>query len=415
MNSWGKIGILLLLILALFTCHGLPSAQATGGAGAVFVPGPEMNAARNDHWSVSLPDGRLALFGGNGSPGMPGTPLNTAEIWNPATNNFILLTMRETRWHSACTRLNDGRYLLAGGYNGSLLQNSAEIFNPADNSFTDGGTMHQSRVDVGAAALTDGRVLVVGNQYLTLGELYDPAMKSFSLTKSLNTPRASPVILPTSDGKAVVLGGQAGSEFEINIDQVELYDPGTNSFSVLQPTLFAGEMGWQILCPTPWGSIPLDQQKMRGGRYLLLAARQINATTYQVTFFTFNPATKEIAKFSTTPTMGEVQRLPESPSLQVMVNEGRTKAYLLIPVGASQIRLLTVDLVSGSLTSPTGSYTLPSNYYVKSVGSAVLRDGRLFFTGGCDNVNNDNPIKKTLFALLSGDAGAAIDLLLLGN
>ena len=226
---------------------------------------------------------------------------------------------------------------------------------------------------------------------------------------------ADPEVRYTSDGKAVVLGGQAGSEFEINIEPVELYDPGTNSFSLLQSTLFAGETGWQILCPTPWGSIPLDQQKMRDGRYLLLAARQINATTIQATFFTFNPATKEIAKFPTTPPIGEVQRLPESPSPQVMLNQGRNQAYLLMAVSASQIRLLTVDLASGSLTSPTGSYTLPSNYYAISAGSAVLRDGRLFFTGGCDNPNDNKPIKKTLFALLSGGAGAAIDLLLLGN
>jgi hypothetical protein len=382
-------------VLSLFTGYGPSVTLASGNAGAVFSAGPQMNQARNDHWSLSLPDGRVALLGGRG-PG--GVILNSAEIWNPATNSFISRTMDAARWHPACARLNDGRYFLAGGWAGTGFLKDTEIFDPGDNSFTDSGNMTQARVDAAAATLTDGRVLIVGNYNTPAGDLFNPGMGNFTATQPLNSPRASPVVVPTSDGQALVLGGSLDHGASI-VEQVERFETGSKSFTVVQDTLFAGESGWSVQSPNAWGSMPLDRQQLQDGRYLFLAMRQVGATTtYQTRLFTVNHATQAIAPLVITPALPDFQRLPESLSPQVIVNKSRNRAYLLVVVAASEIRLYTIDLNTLRRNQPGGSYVLPAGYYVAEAGSALLQDGRLFFTGGMDNVSTENPIKNTLLA-----------------
>ena len=410
-----KFNGILLAILALLTCQGPSAARAAGNAGAVFTPGPVMPQPFHGHWSICLPDGRLLLVGNDAEPG---ANLNTAQIWRPDTNSFTLYNLNDTRSHCAGARLNDGRYLFAGGWYYSWT-NTAEIFNPADNSFTlTRENMHYGRVRFGAATLTDGRVLLVGPEDFSESELFDPVNETFSLTGPINVPRSHPVVLPTSDGKALVLGGEPNDGLDKGqfIEKVELYDPGTNQFSVLQETLFAGESGWMILGPPEWGSNLLEQQKLRDGRYLLLAVRLVASDAYEAAFFTVDPATKQIAKFPTTPSMGITVVIPGFPSPQVMVDQARNKAYFLIAVNAAnQIRLLTLDLGSGRLTMPTGSYTLPSSYYLEGAGRSLLPDGRLFITGGRRDLDTDNPSNKTLFAQLPKGPGGGITLLLLGD
>lgn len=376
------------------------SPALAADAGAVFSAGPLMNQARNDHWSVSLPDGRVALLGGRGAGNIV---LNSAEIWNPAINAFTQRTMQAARRYFACARLNDGRYFLAGGWSGTGNLRHTEIFNPGDNSFTDAGNMTQARVDAAAATLTDGRVLIVGNHNVPAGELYNPATKNFSATQPLNTPRASPVVVPTSDGRALILGGNIHHGASI-VEPVERYEPGGNNFTVVQNTLFAGESGWFVLSPTAWGSIPFAHQQLQDGRYLFVAVRQVGATTtYQMRLFTVDPATRAIAPVAITPVLPDLQRLPESLSPQVIVSKDLNRAHLLLTVAASEIRLYTIDLSSLLRNQPGGSYVLPGDYYLASAGSALLQDVRLFFTGGMDNVNTENPVKKTLFARMPGN------------
>jgi len=394
--------------LFLFGSHALGTPALAADAGAVFSAGPQMNMARNDHWSVSLPDGRVVLLGGRG---VGGNILNSAEIWNPATNTFTQKTMQAARWHAGCARLNDGRYFLAGGWNGSAILNSTEIFNPGDNSFTGTGSMTQTRVDLTAATLTDGRVLIVGNYSAPAGELFTPG-GGFNVTQPLNTPRASPVVVPTSDGKALVLGGGLSNGGSI-VEPVERYEPGDNNFTVVRNTLFAGESGWSVQSPNAWGSMPLDRQQLQDGSYLFPAIRQVGTTTtYQTRLFTVNPTTQAIVPLVITPALPDGQRLPESISPQVIINKNHNRAYLLVVVAASEIRLYTIDLNTLRRNQPGGSYVLPAGYYVPGAGSAMLQDGRLFFTGGTDDVSTSNPLTKTLFAHLAGNAAPSLLLLL---
>ncbi|MFC0844633.1 discoidin domain-containing protein [Streptomyces noboritoensis] len=88
---------------------GRPTATRTG----------DMAAARAFSNSVVLPDGKVAVFGGQGTP-VPfsdATSVMTPEIWDPATGRFTpLATMAVPRnYHSTANLLPDGRIFSGGG------------------------------------------------------------------------------------------------------------------------------------------------------------------------------------------------------------------------------------------------------------------------------------------------------------
>ncbi|MBI5206186.1 MAG: carboxypeptidase regulatory-like domain-containing protein [Candidatus Firestonebacteria bacterium] len=368
-------------------------------ADASFVNGPNMNIARMGHFSRTLPDGRVILFGGHGTGFVS---LNTAEEWNPNTNTFTTLSMNYTHDAGAIARLNDGRYLLAGGSKNLGVEpdanyNYSEIYNPSNNSFTPtSGNMTYPRTACKAATLTSGKVLIVGGWWYgnvtsaDYGEIFDPAYGTFTATNQVITPRSQPVVLPTNDGKAVVFGG--GNLFgSMSYEQVELYDPAGNSFSVLQNNLIPGESGWFI-----YDQYVTQNRQLADGKYLLSAYN----SSSEYLLFTFDPATKQFAKFNTINSFpkGTIEML-YSP----IVDNNNGKAYMLginATLNPYQIRLWYIDITSGTLTSDTNYYTLPASYYPFILSQSLLQDGRIFATGGHSQSGyntNFSPINNTLF------------------
>ena len=196
-----------LLALVLLACIVMIEARPADAAdaGAVFTPGPQLQAARDLFNLDTLPGGKVAIFGGEtyGS-GL----LTSAEIWDPAINSFTPYAMNYFHYFSGLAKLADGNYLLAGGGSGV---NTVEIFHPGTNAFTPtAGHLTYGRYLSQAATLTSGKVLVAGGNSLnsaTYGELFDPATGNFATTLALNTPRALPLVLPCDDGKAGSWGG----------------------------------------------------------------------------------------------------------------------------------------------------------------------------------------------------------------
>lgn len=407
---------MLLILFGALIFGGVSSVQAQNG-GVTFTTGPNLATARMMHAVTVLADGRAALFGGHGTDFVP---LQSAEIWDPATNSFTTHQMHFTHDTCAIARLNDGRYLLAGGFSDPLgvgYTTTAEVFDPTSANFTPTGAMHYARAEAAAATLTGGQVLVVGSWYEPTaglyGDLYDPAANTFTATKQLNTGRSHPRVLPTADGKAVVCGGMdvyGGS----TIEQVELYDPALNSFSILQANLLPGEPGWVTGGSVDWNNgIAIEAQKLPDGRYLFLASN-INTSTYSL--FTFDPATKSFAKFATAPA------LPSSGVglLTPVVDAGRNKAYLLAfvtpyPSMPVQARVYTANLTSGALSAPTGA--TPLNGYLGNVGLNLLVDGRLFVTGGNTAFGPSNynfsPAKLTFFGSLASKSAISAMMMLI--
>ena len=158
-----------------------------------------------------------------------------------------MTTARES--HTA-TLLNDGKVLIAGGHQGRrsaiTIYTSAEIYNPANGSFTAAGNLTVKRHKHDATRLADGRVLIVGGSDERDGdgayrnaEVFNPTNGSFTSVKNnMNTARyklqGTAILL--KNGKVLIAGGA---------NRAEVFDPTTNSFSFAD-----GDMGTKRLFAT---------------------------------------------------------------------------------------------------------------------------------------------------------------------
>ncbi|MHB9008712.1 MAG: right-handed parallel beta-helix repeat-containing protein [Limisphaerales bacterium] len=363
-------------------------------AGPEFQPGPLLSEARMAHHLVTLPDGRVVVFGGHGTGFRS---LQSAAIWSESTGSFTPLTMRYTHDWAAFAALGDGRFLLAGGSAdlGIPRYATSEVFDPATGVFTAVGDLVRFRSGSGSAALTGGKVLIAGgwwthNEAHTYGEVFDPVSGTFTATGALSTRRAHPVVVPTADGGALVLGGTPPTGGAL-ISSVERFDAADGEFVAMQAELFADESGWGLVQE----SRPVTTQRLADGRSLFLAQRtEQSITRYRL--FTVDPQSQSIAVLALTPD------LPDSRAHSLwppVVDAARGRAHLLAQVAGSnppQLRLFSVDLATGALTSSAQPYVLEPAYQLSGAGVTLLADGRLFVTGGSEDGSNFKPVRHTL-------------------
>lgn len=256
-----------------------------------------------------LPDGRVLLLSA------------VAKIYDPATGSVTNAAPPPTlRIFGTTTALANGLVLIAGGTSNlgsgfsmgglggpaeptptpatdSTLA-SAELYDPATDSYTLTGSMVNGRAFHTATLLADGRVLIVGGGRSTSGEgssgtgvpspedipppeIYDPATGTFSLTSANTvTPHAFHTATLLQDGRVLIAGGITtpepgsaspapdGGSSGVATTAAELFDPATGAFAA------TGAM----TSPRIWDTATL----LADGRVLLvggLANPNLSATT----------------------------------------------------------------------------------------------------------------------------------------
>lgn len=226
----------------------LSSAEVFDPTTNRFTSAGRMVIARSGHVATLLNNGKVLLAGGVGTGW---TFLADAELYDPNTNTFTatggMATARESH---TVTLLNDGKVLITGGHKGRraniTIYTSAEIYNPANGTFTATSNLTVKRHKHDATRLADGRVLIVGGSDERDGdgayrnaEVFNPANGSFTTVKNnMNTARykLQGTAIPLKNGKVLIAGGA---------NRAEVFDPTTNSFSFAD-----GDMGTKRLFAT---------------------------------------------------------------------------------------------------------------------------------------------------------------------
>ena len=202
-------------------------------SGAVRATG-SLQQPRGRHTATLLKDGRVLIAGGFAVSGsMTTTPMDSAEIYDPASGQFTAVgNMTSARAYHAAALLPDGRVLICGGAGAvsgtgvTPLLNTAELFDPATGRFTAAANMMAMRSGHTATTLDTGQVLVTSQG---TAELYDPATNRFSKTGNPIQPRGASTATLLRDGQVLLVGGLSAN---VTVAVVERYDPRAGSFQI---------------------------------------------------------------------------------------------------------------------------------------------------------------------------------------
>lgn len=183
----------------------------------VEVERQSMTAARRDGTATLLASGKVLIVGGQNL--FDGVILDTAEIWDPATNKSTPAASCPTQifLHTA-TLLNDNTVLVCGGGNGlNVAIANGYIYNPGTNTWaaTTGNLPearfgHTASLIVGGASA--GKVLIVAGigtgSFLSNLPLYDPGTGLFTNTgTTISQVRWQHQTTALSTGDFLVHGG----------------------------------------------------------------------------------------------------------------------------------------------------------------------------------------------------------------
>lgn len=228
-----------------------------------FVATGNLGTPRVLHAACRLADGRVMVAGGTSSLVDQTTAitntLNTVEFYNPATGAWTSgPAIGGKRLGPALTRLSNNQVMVSGGVEiGFLLgfpisaisTTAVQRWNPATNTWTNGPAMAQGRAghQWSQVTLNDGRVLMTGGILVPslLGaanaapiagaEVYNPTTNSWA-TYNMTAARALHTATKLADGRIAVCGGAQGTfTAPVSIDGVEVFNPATNSWSLLAP------------------------------------------------------------------------------------------------------------------------------------------------------------------------------------
>lgn len=227
------------------------AAETFDAGSGSWTPTGELNEARRGHTAAALADGRVLVAGGRGTIG---DPLASAEVYDPSSGTWtVAAPMSVGRIGHAMTTLADGRVLVVGGTalgetgasGGQSIapSASAEIYDPATDSWSETSPMSVPRFEHSASLLPDGKVLIAGGQgpadggrftALSTSELYDPAVGGFVGATPLGEGRANHAAVVLANGSVLVAGGVGGTNADISLASVERYDPRSGSWNRME-------------------------------------------------------------------------------------------------------------------------------------------------------------------------------------
>lgn len=220
-----------------------PNAAALNNSADIYDPltgvispvAQVMHVAREKHVALRLANGKVLIAGGYNNH-----HLSNAEIYDPANGTFSVVgEMLSGRSDAAAVLLPNGTGFITGGYNGDFLR-TAELYDPSTATFSlIASQMALPRTNAGIALVPNGDVLVVGGfngTFLGTAELYNSISRTFTATGQMQEAREGHTTTLLATGKVLVTGGcNSGQSSEIVCNNflatAEIYDPTTATFT----------------------------------------------------------------------------------------------------------------------------------------------------------------------------------------
>lgn len=381
----------LALALALLIQSAAQPGPSLAAIGA-WSPASSMGAARYGHSATLLPNGQVLVAGGSyNDPALHN--LASAELFNPADGSWTFTwAMGAVRSNHTATPLPDGRVLVAGGWSDTGILASAEFYNPAT-GWTNTASMGAARRGHTATLLPDGRVLVAGGEYLANAELYDPDANggagAWTPTGNMTTNRTGHTATLLPSGQVLVAGGLSwfpypgGGGHAVDIADADLYDPASGTWSSTGPMGSGRDRHTATLLSNSWGQVLIT-----GGWSGFYNSTLASAEFYMQSWFAFAPTgSLATARSNHTATL--------LPSGKVLAAGG----YIYAPSSIPYTWLSSAELYYQPLYQTTGTWSPTGSMATgrTSHTATLLPNGKVLAAGGVYAVNGATTASAELY------------------
>ncbi|MFY1825559.1 kelch repeat-containing protein [Myxococcus fulvus] len=227
------------LVVGGYNSHHVAEAELFDPVAEQWLPGGQLEKGRDLHSATRLPSGKVLVAGGHDDNGT----LATAELYDPASGTWSRTgPMATARGAHTATLLPSGKVLVTGGYahaSGiSAPLRSAEVYDPATEQWSPAGNLVSARGSHTATLLPTGDVLVAGGYAEELGkgalataERYASATGTWTETPPFVEKRGAHTATLLPSGKVLIAGGYGGYQDLYFLSPCELYDPVTGQWS----------------------------------------------------------------------------------------------------------------------------------------------------------------------------------------
>jgi hypothetical protein len=227
-----------LLLFALTACMAGGGSAAEQASSDVRIEiGPRLGAPRATHQLVAAGGGHLLAIGGCVRSGCEAGPASaTVDIIDAQSMEFVGSShLLAQRIQPSAAALPDGRVLILGGWVDGRVSATTEIFDPATGKSLAGPAMAGPRNAPALVRLADGRILIAGGydgrDVRSDAEIFDPATGRMIATGALGTARSGATATLLSDGRVLVAGGGRPDRApQIALASAEMFDPAAGRF-----------------------------------------------------------------------------------------------------------------------------------------------------------------------------------------
>lgn len=229
---------LLPVSLATLACSATAPQAGVPARAATLSEGPRLSAPRATHALVRSAAGPIVALGGCVADGCePGPASATVDVFAADGSRRLRTgTLMERRVQPAAAALPDGRVLVIGGWVGGSVSATTELFDPRTGRSAPGPALAHPRSSPVVVALGDGTVMIAGGYDGATAradaELFDPASGTLRPAGPMVHGRSGATGTRLGDGRILIAGGSDGERAGRRVvAQAELYDPRTRRFT----------------------------------------------------------------------------------------------------------------------------------------------------------------------------------------